>query len=88
MAKAPSFVFLRTQPYPFKTLVSVFNVVSDFLVEVCISVRCGFDSAIRRNVSNEITGRYRKEQVGRVQSLSPAVTLSTVLLAEEIIKKY
>lgn len=55
-----------------------------FLIEVCLFVRCGIDCAIQRNSPNEITGIYRKEQVGRVQSLSPAVTLSTMLLAEEI----
>lgn len=55
-----------------------------FLVEVCVAVRCGIDCAIQRNAANEITGIYSKEQVGRVQSLSPAVTLSTMLLAEEI----
>lgn len=66
MAKAPSFASLRVQPYPFKTQVSVFNVVSDFLAKAC------------RQKDTE------KNKWAGVKSLSPAVTLSTMLLAEEI----
>ena len=58
MVKAPSFasasvgtVCLRFQPYPFKTQVVVINVVSisGFLIDVHLSVRCGFDCVIHRN---------------------------------------
>lgn len=58
MVKAPYFasasvgtVCLRIQPYLLKTQGVVINVVSvsGFLIEVHLSVRCGFDCVIHRN---------------------------------------